>query len=103
MWRWFTDYIGTIQFDPTKELAEIPDHSAFFILSPDNRYVCVAFCPATYTLAITHTHKLSLIYYPFFFLLTDCCAVFVCSATSWCAPRHSTWSPMSPSSSAVCS
>ncbi|CAI8010565.1 Voltage-dependent L-type calcium channel subunit alpha-1C [Geodia barretti] len=38
MWRWFTDYIGTIQFDPTKELAEIPDHSAFFILSPDNSF-----------------------------------------------------------------
>jgi voltage-dependent calcium channel L type alpha-1D len=38
MWRWFSDYIGTIQFDPTRELAEIPDHSAFFILSPDNSF-----------------------------------------------------------------
>ena len=37
MWCWFTDYIGTIQLDPTKELAEIPNHSAFFIISPDNR------------------------------------------------------------------
>ena len=55
MWHWFRDYIGTIQFDPTKELAEIPGHSAFFILSPDNRYICIEFCPPIYTLAIAHT------------------------------------------------
>jgi hypothetical protein len=38
MWHWFTNYIGTIQFDPKTELAEIPNHSAFFILSPDNSF-----------------------------------------------------------------
>lgn len=34
---WIKDYLGTIQFDPAEELMEIPNHSAFFILSPDNR------------------------------------------------------------------
>ena len=41
MWHWFTDYIGTIQFDPNTELAEIPNHSAFFILSPENRSIII--------------------------------------------------------------
>ena len=57
MWHWFTDYIGTIQLDPKKELAEIPDHSAFFILSPDNR--CSPFTPHSLN------HSLYLLTYSF--------------------------------------
>ena len=37
VFTWLKDYLGTIQFDPKEELQEIPNHSAFFILSPDNR------------------------------------------------------------------
>ena len=36
IWAWVKDYFGTIQLDPKEELKEIPNHSAFFILSPDN-------------------------------------------------------------------
>lgn len=39
--KWVKEYFGTIQFDPNKELACIPAHSSFFILSPDNRSVCM--------------------------------------------------------------
>lgn len=35
--KWVKDYVGTIQLNPKKELLEIPYHSSFFILSPDNR------------------------------------------------------------------
>ena len=38
VWEWFKDYVGNIQLNPVKELAEIPDHSSFFILAPHNRY-----------------------------------------------------------------
>lgn len=34
---WLKEYLGTLQLDPKEELQEIPNHSAFFILSPDNR------------------------------------------------------------------
>ena len=44
MYSWLKDYLGTIQFNPKEELEEIPNHSAFFILSPDNRFVCVCVC-----------------------------------------------------------
>ncbi len=37
MLSWVIGYVGTIQLNPAKELAEIPEHSSFFILSPDNR------------------------------------------------------------------
>ena len=41
---WIKDYLGTIQFDPAEELMEIPNHSAFFILSPDNRLTNIFAC-----------------------------------------------------------
>ncbi len=37
VWSWVKDYFGTFQLDPNEELKEIPNHSSFFILSPDNR------------------------------------------------------------------
>lgn len=82
MWNWFTDYIGTIEFDPKNELAEIPNHSAFFILSPDNR-------SQSNPLPLLHMKiclSISIVIFP---------AVFVCSATSWYAPKLSMWSHMS--------
>ena len=38
VWKWIKDYVGNIQLNPVKELAEIPNHSSFFILAPHNRY-----------------------------------------------------------------
>ena len=31
------EYSGTLVFNPADELKEIPNHSSFFILAPDNR------------------------------------------------------------------
>jgi hypothetical protein len=38
VWEWIKDYSGTIVFNPANELKEIPSHSSFFALAPDNRY-----------------------------------------------------------------
>ena len=35
--RWLYQYLGTIEFDPRNELKEIPLHSSFFILAPENK------------------------------------------------------------------
>ncbi|XP_019855146.1 PREDICTED: voltage-dependent L-type calcium channel subunit alpha-1D-like isoform X2 [Amphimedon queenslandica] len=35
--HWLSNYFGSIIIDPRLELKEIPAHSAFFILAPDNR------------------------------------------------------------------
>ncbi len=36
---WVIAYVGNIQLDPAKELLAIPDHSSFFILAKDNKWV----------------------------------------------------------------
>ena len=38
VWEWIKEYSGTIVFNPANELKEIPNHSSFFALAPDNRY-----------------------------------------------------------------
>ncbi len=35
--KYMKNYFGAIHFDPSKELKEIPPHSAFFILDHNNR------------------------------------------------------------------
>ena len=37
IWEWMKEYSGTLVFNPAHELKEIPNHSSFFILAPDNR------------------------------------------------------------------
>ena len=34
---WFKEYVGTFYANPRMEPSEIPNHSAFFLLSVDNR------------------------------------------------------------------
>eukprot|EP00731_Ephydatia_muelleri_P001240 Em0001g1240a len=36
-WKWLKEYVGSFYLNPVMEPSEIPNHSAFFILSVDNR------------------------------------------------------------------
>ena len=39
--KWIKEYIGSIQLNPSEELAKIPPHSSLFIFDHENRYSVV--------------------------------------------------------------